>query len=138
MWNDVFVQGDSDKKEMTDDEMDKFDEKRGEAMSAFSEVAKLFWTFLKSLLQGEWEAAIALFTEAIKLNPNSAAMFAKRGWVSVGISSLQMMDFFSNFRITISGRVSSRFRNQMHASGIAQGEKLLIVIWMILNRLSGQ
>ena len=34
-------------------------------------------------LQGEWEAAIALFTEAIKLNPNSAAMFAKRGWVSI-------------------------------------------------------
>merc|ERR1719219_1773456 len=57
--------GDPEKKEMTDDEMDKFDEKRGEAMSAFSE--------------GEWEAAIALFTEAIKLNPNSAAMFAKRG-----------------------------------------------------------
>merc|ERR1719412_2054610 len=45
--------------------MEKFDEKRGEAMSAFSE--------------GEWEAAVALFTEAIKLNPNSAAMFAKRG-----------------------------------------------------------
>lgn len=57
--------GDCEKKEMTDDEMEKFDEKRGEAMSAFSE--------------GEWEAAIALFTEAIKLNPNSAAMFAKRG-----------------------------------------------------------
>merc|ERR1719341_1917544 len=50
--------GDCEKKEMTDDEMEKFDEKRGEAMSAFSE--------------GEWEAAIALFTEAIKLNPNSA------------------------------------------------------------------
>merc|ERR1719187_2692340 len=57
--------GDPTKKEMTDDEMEKFDEKRGEAMSSFSE--------------GEWEAAIALFTEAIKLNPNSAAMFAKRG-----------------------------------------------------------
>merc|ERR1712013_917764 len=54
--------GDPEKKEMTDDEMEKFDEKRGEAMSSFSE--------------GEWEAAIALFTEAIKLNPNSAAMFA--------------------------------------------------------------
>merc|ERR1719516_640922 len=57
--------GDPEDKEMTDDEMEKFDEKRGEAMSAISE--------------GEWEAAIALFTEAIKLNPNSAAMFAKRG-----------------------------------------------------------
>lgn len=47
VWNqlllyfDVFVQGDCEKKEMTDDEMEKFDEKRGEAMSAFSEVATL-------------------------------------------------------------------------------------------------
>merc|ERR1719228_3183307 len=57
--------GDFEKKEMTDEEMEKFDEKRGEAMSAFSE--------------GEWESAIGLFTEAIRLNPNSAAMFAKRG-----------------------------------------------------------
>lgn len=57
--------GDPEKKEMTDEEMEKFDEKRSEAMSAFSE--------------GEWETAIGLFTEAIKLNPNSAAMFAKRG-----------------------------------------------------------
>jgi len=57
--------GDSNKKEMTDEEMDKFDEKRSEAMQAFSE--------------GEWDKAINLFTESIQLNPNSAAMFAKRG-----------------------------------------------------------
>ena len=83
----VFVQGDPEKKEMTDDEMEKFDEKRGEAMSAFSEVATLLLDCCPFLnvnssnlfLQGEWEAAIALFTEAIQLNPNSAAMFAKRG-----------------------------------------------------------
>ena len=41
MYIDAFVQGDPEKKEMTDDEMEKFDEKRGEAMSAFSEVAAL-------------------------------------------------------------------------------------------------
>ena len=83
----VFVQGDPEKKEMTDDEMEKFDEKRGEAMSAFSEVATLLLDCCplqnvnssNLFLQGEWEAAIALFTEAIQLNPNSAAMFAKRG-----------------------------------------------------------
>lgn len=57
--------GDPNKKEMSDEEMEKFDEKRSEAMSTFSE--------------GEWEKAIELFTEAIHLNPNSAAMFAKRG-----------------------------------------------------------
>lgn len=69
---------------MTDDEMEKFDEKRGEAMSSFSEVRFLYLDTLSHFFfshQGEWEAAIALFTEAIKLNPNSAAMFAKRGCV---------------------------------------------------------
>ena len=67
---------------MTDDEMEKFDEKRGEAMSSFSEVRSLYLLDTLSHFffhQGEWEEAIALFTEAIKLNPNSAAMFAKRG-----------------------------------------------------------
>jgi len=57
--------GDASKKEMTDQEMESFDEKRSEAMQSFSE--------------GEWDKAVGLFTEAIKLNPNSAAMFAKRG-----------------------------------------------------------
>merc|ERR1719431_434529 len=51
--------------EKAGEEMEKFDEKRSEAMATFSE--------------GEREKAIGLFTEAIKLNPNSAAMFAKRG-----------------------------------------------------------
>merc|ERR1719340_22174 len=64
--------GDPDKKELSDEEMDKFDEKRGEAMSAYSE--------------GEWEKAIGLFTEAIKINPNSAVMFAKRGMCYLKIS----------------------------------------------------
>lgn len=51
---------------MTDEEMEKFDEARGNAMSTFSggRVGRR-----RSIL----------FTEAIKLNPNSAAMFAKRG-----------------------------------------------------------
>jgi suppressor of tumorigenicity protein 13 len=57
--------GDAEKKEMTDEEMEQFDEARSSAMGTFSE--------------GEWEKAVDLFTSAIKLNPNSAAMFAKRG-----------------------------------------------------------
>merc|ERR1719412_1509460 len=64
--------GDPNKKELSDEEMDKFDEKRGEAMQAYSE--------------GEWEKAIGLFTEAIKINPNSAVMFAKRGMCYLKIS----------------------------------------------------
>ena len=57
--------GDASKGELSEAEQDAFDGKRSEAMSTFSE--------------GEWAKAIDLFTEAIKLNPGSAAMFAKRG-----------------------------------------------------------
>merc|ERR1719468_368918 len=57
--------GDPNKKELTEQEMEAFDDKRSQAMQTFSE--------------GEWEKAITLFTDAIKINPNSAAMFAKRG-----------------------------------------------------------
>ena len=44
----------SDDVELTDEQMDEFNTKRGEAMSAFSEA--------------EWQKAIDLFTEAIKVN----------------------------------------------------------------------
>ena len=51
-------------KELTDADLEKFDEKRSEAMGVFSE--------------GEWEKAIGVFTEAIKLNAGSAMPFVKR------------------------------------------------------------
>lgn len=54
-------------KEVTDEERDQSDEKRSEAMRAFSEQ--------------QFDEAIALYTEAIKLNPQSALLFAKRGQV---------------------------------------------------------
>ncbi|XP_050347117.1 putative protein FAM10A4 [Nymphalis io] len=54
-------------KEVTDEERDKSDEKRSEAMQAFSEQ--------------RLDEAIAFYTEAIKLNPQSALLFAKRGQV---------------------------------------------------------
>lgn len=52
-------------KELSEEDMDAFDAKRGEAMGAFCD--------------GEFEKAIELFTESIKINAKSAAMFAKRG-----------------------------------------------------------
>jgi len=55
--------GDSSK-ELQEEDFDKFDEKRSEAMGAFSE--------------GEWEKAIELFTEAIDINATSAMPFVKR------------------------------------------------------------
>jgi len=52
-------------KELSEDDFDKFDAKRSEAMSVFSE--------------GEWEKAIPIFTEAIEINATSAMPFVKRG-----------------------------------------------------------
>merc|ERR1711963_938238 len=51
-------------KELSDADLEKFDEKRSEAMGVFSE--------------GEWEKAVGIFTEAIKLNAGSAMPFVKR------------------------------------------------------------
>ncbi len=57
--------GDASKTDLSEDEMNSFEEKRGEAMSALGD--------------GEFQKAVDLFTEAIKMNAGSAAVFAKRG-----------------------------------------------------------
>eukprot|EP00095_Tigriopus_kingsejongensis_P011319 snap_masked-scaffold1444_size41037-processed-gene-0.1 protein:Tk11319 transcript:snap_masked-scaffold1444_size41037-processed-gene-0.1-mRNA-1 annotation:"hsc70-interacting protein" len=57
--------GDAAKVEISEEEQDKFGEKRGEALAAFSE--------------GQWDQAIDLFTQAVLLNPQNAVVFAKRG-----------------------------------------------------------
>lgn len=59
-------------KELTDEDIEKADEKRVEAMSQFAE--------------GNIEKAIELYTEAIELNPNSALLFAKRGQAYLKLS----------------------------------------------------
>jgi suppressor of tumorigenicity protein 13 len=51
--------------ELTEEQMDEFNEKRSEAMAALSEA--------------DWPKAVDLFTEAIKINSSSAAVYAKRG-----------------------------------------------------------
>ena len=84
--------GDPNKKELTEQEMESFDEKRSEAMQTFSEVipsayCKMYiFHYLISFVKGEFEKAIGVFTEAIKINSNSAAMFAKRGMCYLKIS----------------------------------------------------
>jgi len=94
--------GDSSKKEMSDEEMEKFDEKRGEAMSTFSE--------------GEWEKAIGLFTEAIELNPNSAAMFAKRGacFLKVQKPNACVRDCSRAIELNPDNAVAYKFRGRAH------------------------
>lgn len=54
-------------KEVTEEDSDKSDEKRGEAVRQLSE--------------GNLEAAIKFYTEAIELNPASGLLFAKRGQI---------------------------------------------------------
>ena len=46
---DTHEMGDPDKKEMTDDEMTKFDEARGQAMSIFSEVIFQYISFFVTI-----------------------------------------------------------------------------------------
>jgi len=55
--------GDAEK-EVSEEEMDQANDKRGEAQAALSD--------------GEFEKAIQLFTEAILINPGAAAFFSKR------------------------------------------------------------
>lgn len=54
-------------KEVSVEDSDLSDEKRSEAMRAFSEQ--------------QFDEAIKLYTEAIQINPKSALLFAKRGQV---------------------------------------------------------
>ncbi|XP_062597484.1 hsc70-interacting protein-like isoform X3 [Saccostrea cucullata] len=58
-----------DSKEVTEEEMDSANEMRGQAMAAFSE--------------GNFDEALKLFTEAIKINPQSALLYAKRASIFV-------------------------------------------------------
>lgn len=59
-------------KEVTEEDIEKADEKRREAMS--------------QLAEGNIEKAIELFSEAIQINPNSALLFAKRGQAYLKLS----------------------------------------------------
>ena len=57
--------GDPSKVEISDEDQEKYSEKRSEAMSAYSD--------------GEFEKAVQIFTEAIQFNATSAMPFVKRG-----------------------------------------------------------
>ena len=57
--------GDPSKVEISDEDQEKYGEKRSEAMTAYSD--------------GEFEKAVQIFTEAIQFNATSAMPFVKRG-----------------------------------------------------------
>lgn len=77
--NESQVMGDP-QKEPTDEERDQSDEKRTEAVKAFSEQ--------------QFDEAIKLYTEAIQLNPQSALLFAKRGQVCMTSFLVLVLDVY--------------------------------------------
>ena len=77
--------------------------------------------------QGEWEKAIGLFTEAIKINPNSAVMFAKRGMCYLKISPQATPSLLPTMS-TRGGAPPGQFASgrEHDRSGVADGAALRI------------
>lgn len=89
-------------REITDDESDKFDAKKSEAMAFFSD--------------GEWEKAIGAFTEAIELNANSAMPFVKRGqsYLKVSKPNACIRDCTRAIEINPDNAAAHKFRGRAH------------------------
>ena len=105
---------------MTDDEMEKFDEKRGEAMSSFSEVRSLYLLdtlshFFPSGRVGGGHRTIHRGNQA--QSQLCCYVCQER------VCRLSQIILSSSCNIsTSSGPASLRFRNQMHVFEIVQGE----------------
>jgi suppressor of tumorigenicity protein 13 len=89
-------------KELSEEDMDAFDAKRGDAMAAYSE--------------GEWEKAIGLFTEAIEMNATSAMPFAKRAVCSLKLSKPNacIRDCDRAIEINPDNAAAHKFRGRAH------------------------
>jgi len=89
-------------KELSDADLEKFDEKRSEAMGVFSE--------------GEWEKAIGVFTEAILLNAGSAMPFVKRAQCLLKLSKPNacIRDCNRAIEINPDNAAAHKFRGRAH------------------------
>ncbi|KER25906.1 hypothetical protein T265_14120, partial [Opisthorchis viverrini] len=67
-----------DSLEVTDEMIDAANDKRSEAQAKMSVCMIPFFLRISRIFLGDLEAAVALFTEAIKLNPTSALLYARR------------------------------------------------------------
>jgi len=90
------------KKELGEDDFDKFDAKKSEAMGVFSE--------------GEWEKAIPIFTEAIEINATSAMPFVKRGQCFMKLSKPNacIRDCTRAIEINPDNAAAHKFRGRAH------------------------
>jgi len=89
-------------KELSEADLEKFDEKRSEAMGVFSE--------------GEWEKAIGVFTEAINLNAGSAMPFVKRAQCLLKLSKPNacIRDCNRAIEINPDNAAAHKFRGRAH------------------------
>ena len=89
-------------KELSEDDQDKFDAKRSEAMGVFSE--------------GEWEKAIGVFTEAIEIKATSAMPFVKRGQCFLKLSKPNacIRDCDRAIEINPDNAAAHKFRGRAH------------------------
>merc|ERR1712241_959817 len=88
--------------ELTDEQMDAFNDKRSEAMAAFSEAS--------------WQQAADLFTEAIKINSGSAAVYAKRGtcYLKLKRPNACIRDCDRAIKLNPDSAVAHKFRGRAH------------------------
>lgn len=88
--------------ELTDEKLDEFNNKRTEALAAFCEA--------------DWLKAIDLFTDAIRINSNSAAVFAKRGkcYVKLNRPNACIRDCDRAIQLNPDSAVAYKFRGRAH------------------------
>ncbi|XP_044727106.1 putative protein FAM10A4 [Chrysoperla carnea] len=88
--------------EPSEENLEKADEKRSEAMKEFSE--------------GHFEKAIELYTEAIKLNPISALLYAKRGQVYLKLTKPNacIKDCTRALELNCDSAAAYKFRGRAH------------------------
>merc|ERR1712051_532848 len=89
-------------KELSDEDGDKFDEKRSEAMAAYSD--------------GEFGKAVEIFTEAIQFNATSAMPFVKRGacYLKLAKPNACIRDCDRAIEINPDNAAAHKFRGRAH------------------------
>merc|ERR1712072_662682 len=89
-------------KELSDEDRDKFDEKRSEAMAAYSD--------------GEFEKAVQIFTESIQFNATSAMPFVKRGacYLKLAKPNACIRDCDRAIEINPDNAAAHKFRGRAH------------------------
>lgn len=95
--------------ELSEEALDTFETKRGEAMAAMGD--------------GDWQKAIDLFTEAIRVNSGSAVMFAKRGacYLKIKKPNACIRDCNRAIELNPDNAGAHKFRGRAHRSVLGRG-----------------